>query len=260
MKRYFIYLAYNGKNYCGWQIQPNGITVQQSLEQSLSTLLRVPVSITGAGRTDTGVHARLMVAHFDVEMPDPDTEALTERLNGILPPDIAVDRILPVRPDAHARFDALSRTYQYHITYRKDPFEREFLYRVKKPLDYRRMNEAARILFEYSDFTSFSKLHTDTKTNICRILKAEWRLEACDRLVFTIQADRFLRNMVRSIVGTLIEVGNGKLSPEGFRAVIESENRAKAGTSVPAHALFLTDIEYPETVFENENKNKNEYI
>jgi len=251
MQRYFIHLAYDGKNYCGWQLQPNGTSVQQILEQSLSILLQAPVSITGAGRTDTGVHARRMVAHFDTAIPDLDTNSLTERLNGILPQDIVIHRIVPVSPDAHARFSALSRTYQYFITYRKDPFDREFVYRIKKPLDIERMNEAAQILFEYSDFTSFSKLHTDTKTNLCKIMKAEWQQEN-DRLVFTIQADRFLRNMVRSIVGTLMEAGRGKLSLEGFRAVIESKDRSQAGTSVPAHALFLMDIEYPETVFVND--------
>jgi tRNA pseudouridine38-40 synthase len=192
-----------------------------------------------------------MVAHFDTTLPDLDTDSLTERLNGILPPDVAIHRIVPVCQDAHARFSALSRTYQYFITYRKEPFDRELVYRIKKTLDVERMNEAARILFEYSDFTSFSKLHTDTKTNYCRILKAEWRQED-DRLVFTIQADRFLRNMVRAIVGTLMEAGRGKLSLEAFRVLIESKDRSQAGTSVPAHALFLTDIEYPEFLFENE--------
>jgi tRNA pseudouridine38-40 synthase len=253
MKRYFLYLAYNGKNYCGWQVQPNGISVQQTIEQALNTLLQVPIGITGAGRTDAGVHARCMAAHFDTEILDLNTQTLMERLNGILPPDIVIHRIVPVRPDAHARFDALSRSYQYFITYRKDPFDREWVYRLKKPLDCERMNEAAKILFEYSDFTSFSKLHTDTNTNRCRILQAGWQVDG-DRLVFTIRADRFLRNMVRAIVGTLIEAGSGKLSAKGFRNIIESKDRAKAGTSVPAHALFLTDVEYPENIFiENDN-------
>ncbi|MDR2683123.1 MAG: tRNA pseudouridine(38-40) synthase TruA [Dysgonamonadaceae bacterium] len=257
MKRYFVYLAYNGKNYCGWQVQPNGISVQQTLEQALTTLLQVPTGITGAGRTDAGVHARCMVAHFDTERPDLDTQALTERLNGILPPDIAIHRIVPVRADAHARFDALSRTYRYVISCRKEPFDRELVYRLKKLPDCERMNEAARILFEYADFTSFSKLHTDTKTNHCRIMQAGWQSEN-DRLVFTIRADRFLRNMVRAIVGTLIEVGNGKRPVEEFRRIIESKDRAQAGTSAPAHALFLTAIEYPDILFENENNNTNE--
>jgi tRNA pseudouridine38-40 synthase len=252
MGRYFIYLAYNGKNYCGWQIQPNGITVQQQLENGLSLLLHSPIPLTGAGRTDSGVHAKLMVAHCDLEINDLDTDVLTERLNGILPKDIFVYKIVPVRADAHARFDALSRTYRYFITYRKDPFRHEFLYRIKKNLDVDLMNEASGILMEYSDFTSFSKLHTDTKTNNCRIMQAGWQKKG-DCLVFTIRADRFLRNMVRSIVGTLIEAGSGKLSLAEFRAVIESKDRAKAGTSVPASALFLEDIEYPETLFENKN-------
>jgi len=250
MKRYFIYLAYDGKNYCGWQVQPNGISVQQTLERALSVLLHVSTSVTGAGRTDTGVHARQMVAHFDTAVPDLDVDSLMERLNGILPQDMVIHRIVPVYPDAHARFSALSRTYQYVVTYRKEPFCREYVYRIKNPLDVERMNEAAQMLFDYSDFTSFSKLHTDTKTNRCRIMKAEWQQEN-DRLVFTIQADRFLRDMVRAIVGTLLEIGRGKLSLDAFRSIIESNDRSKAGTSVPAHALFLTDIEYPETIFEN---------
>lgn len=247
MKRYFIYLAYNGKNYCGWQIQPNGITVQEVLEQGLSTLLQRPVSIVGAGRTDAGVHARWMVAHVDLELEPNQIQAFSERLNGMLPKDICIDKIVLVRDGAHARFDAVSRTYQYFMTDRKNPFQHELLYKVRKLPDYTLMNESARILFEYNDFTSFSKLHTDTKTNACRIMQAEWKMEN-EVLVFTIQADRFLRNMVRSIVGTLIETGNGKLSPDGFRTIIESKDRCKAGSSVPAHALFLTDIHYPETI------------
>ena len=250
MKRHFIYLAYNGRKYCGWQIQPNGLTVQEILENCLTVLLKNPVGITGAGRTDAGVHARKMVAHFDTEIPDLDTAALVKRMNGMLPPDIVIHNLVPVRPDAHARFDALSRTYRYFITFRKDPFRHELLYRLKQPLNLDRMNEAAQILFEYEDFTSFSKLHTDTKTNRCRIMQAEWKMEN-EELVFTIQADRFLRNMVRAIVGTLIEVGSGKLSPEGFRRIIESKDRAKAGTSAPAHALFLTEIDYPDVIFIN---------
>lgn len=248
MARYFIYLAYDGKNYCGWQIQPNGITVQEELERGLTTLLRHPVSVTGAGRTDSGVHAARMAAHFDWEGEAIDTKQLADKLNKVLPPDIGVDRIVEVRADAHARFDALSRTYRYYITDRKDPFLRETAYYIPRPLDYERMNEAAQTLFDYVDFTSFSKLHTDVKTNNCRIMHAEWRREG-SVWVFTIQADRFLRNMVRAIVGTLLEVGRGKLSVDGFREVILSQDRGKAGTSAPAHALFLYDIEYPEDVF-----------
>jgi tRNA pseudouridine38-40 synthase len=249
MKRFFLYLAYNGQNYCGWQRQPNGISVQQTLEAALGTLLRTPTSLTGAGRTDAGVHARRMVAHFEMDLPA--SPALVERLNGILPADIAIDRMVPVRADAHARFDAVSRTYSYYITYRKEVFGRELCYRLKKPLDLRRMNDAAQLLLEYSDFTSFSKLHTDTATNRCDIREAAWQAEG-DGLVFTIRADRFLRNMVRAIVGTLIEVGRGKCSLDDFRRIIESCDRAKAGTSAPAHALYLTDIVYPPALFETE--------
>ena len=248
MKRYFIYLAYNGKNYCGWQIQPNGITVQQTIEESLSTLLRSTISITGAGRTDTGVHAHLMVAHFDWN-EEIDLPVLIDKLNRILPQDIVIHKIVHVKSDAHARFDATSRTYKYYITDKKDPFRYEQIYRINYPLNYDLMNKAAQILFEYIDFTSFSKLHTDVKTNNCKIMKAEWKKEE-NMYIFIIQADRFLRNMVRAIVGTLIEVGKEKLSLDDFRKVIECKNRGKAGASVPGNALFLEDIEYPQNIFE----------
>ena len=248
MNRYFIYLSYNGTNYCGWQNQPNGVSVQQKIEEALQTLLRKPLSITGAGRTDAGVHARLMAAHFDWESENIDLSFLTERLNCLLPSDISIIKILPVLPDAHARFDALSRTYKYYICQEKDAFNYPFYYRIASPLDFEKMNEAASLLFEYTDFTSFSKLHTDVKTNNCKIMYAAWERDGTG-WVFTIQADRFLRNMVRAIVGTLLEVGRGKLSLDGFRHVISSKDRGKAGTSVPGNALFLTDIEYPTFVF-----------
>lgn len=248
MNRYFIYLGYNGKNFCGWQIQPNGITIQQCVEEALATLLRKPVPIVGAGRTDAGVHARLMVAHFDWEEAIPDRTFLAEKLNRLLPKDIAIYRIIPVQPEAHARFDATSRTYKYYITTRKDPFNHELVYKIPGLLDFAAMNEACKILFDYIDFTSFSKLHTDVKTNNCRIRHAEWQQEG-DVWVFTIQADRFLRNMVRAIVGTLLEVGRGKLSLEGFRWVIEGKNRGMAGTSAPGHALYLVDVAYPNELF-----------
>jgi tRNA pseudouridine38-40 synthase len=248
VKRYFIYLAYNGKDFCGWQIQPNGTTVQETLEHSLSVLLQQSVAITGAGRTDAGVHARLMIAHADLPIEPEDAPNLTERLNRMLPRTIAIDKIVPVRPDAHARFDALSRTYQYYITGRKCPFQYELVYKMKELPDMEIMNQAARILLDYSDFTSFSKLHTDVKNNNCRIMQAEWSMQG-DCMVFTIQADRFLRNMVRSIVGTLLDVGKGKLSLDGFRAVIESKNRSNAGASVAAQALFLTEVAYPPDIY-----------
>jgi len=257
MERYFIYLSYNGANYCGWQNQPNGVSVQQKIEESLHVLLRKPVAITGAGRTDAGVHARMMVAHFDW-FSDPVSELaeltelteLTNKLNRILPKNISIEKIIRVSPEAHARFDAISRTYQYYISFCKDPFNYPFHYRLNRPLNFDLMNEAASVLFEYDDFTSFSKSHTDVKTKLCRIMQAEWA-QTGDVWVFTIKADRFLRNMVRAIVGTLLDVGWGKLSIEGFRAVIESKDRTKAGISVPGNALFLTDIEYPSAIVKN---------
>lgn len=251
MNRYFIYLGYNGKPFCGWQIQPNGITVQQCLEEALAVLFRQPVPVIGAGRTDAGVHARLMVAHFDRLEPVDDLVFLVEKLNRLLPKEIAVYCIVPVIPEAHARFDAISRTYHYYITLVKDPFDFDYTYKLHGKIDFNQMNQACKMLYEYTDFTSFSKLHTDVKTNNCRVMHAEWTKEgACWK--FTIQADRFLRNMVRAIVGTLIEVGRGKMTIEGFRQVIEAKDRNKAGMSVPGQALFLEDICYPEHLFKVE--------
>jgi tRNA pseudouridine38-40 synthase len=240
-------MSYNGKNYCGWQIQPNGITVQEKIEQGLTTLLRSSVSVTGAGRTDAGVHANKMIAHFDYEKEDLDTTTLAEKLNRLLPPDIAIHTIVKVQDGAHARFDAISRTYKYYLTGKKNPFYQDTVYKVASLPDFDRMNQAAGILLEYSDFTSFSKLHTDVKTHFCVIKKAEWEKEG-EVWVFTIEADRFLRNMVRAIVGTLLDVGRGKLSLDEFRQIIESKDRGKAGTSAPAHALFLQDIKYPDSI------------
>ena len=223
-------------------------TVQACRGRCPAHYLLFLTEVVGAGRTDSGVHASLMVAHFDWEgMLDKDS--LAAKLNRILPPDISVFDIREVKPDAHARFDALYRTYQYHVVTRKSPFSRHYAWQVFLPLDFVRMNEACRILFEYTDFTSFSKLHTDVKTNNCRIMYALWKQSGEYEWVFTIRADRFLRNMVRAIVGTLIDVGRGKLTLEGFRSVIEAKNRCKAGTSVPGNALFLTDIAYSETIF-----------
>lgn len=248
MKRYFIYLAYNGKSFCGWQSQPNGIGVQSVLEEALAVLLREPVAITGAGRTDAGVHAKQMVAHFDRPDAIENPEFLVEKLNRLLPKEIAVYQIRPVCPGAHARFDALARTYKYYVTERKDPFNYEGSCKVHGTMDFEAMNRVAKVLFDYIDFTSFSKLHTDVKTNNCRIMQAEWGKEG-DLWVFTIQADRFLRNMVRAIVGTLFEVGRGKLTEDGFRTVIEMKDRCKAGTSVPGNALYLVEVTYPEALF-----------
>lgn len=242
--RYFIYFSYRGTNYHGWQIQPNNITVQEVMQDAMSKIFREEVAMTGAGRTDTGVHASFMAAHFDLERPIEDLGRTVQKLNSILPADIAVDKIEPVAPDAHARFDAKSRTYKYYVTERKNAFSSDFSARILgMGLDYDKMNEAAKVLFDYIDFTSFSKVHTDAKTNNCKIMRAEWAKEG-DFWVFTIQADRFLRNMVRAVVGTLFEVGRGKLTVEQFRTIIESKDRCKAGTSAPAEGLFLVHVEY----------------
>ncbi len=248
VQRYFIYLAYDGTAYHGWQIQPNGVSVQECLMKALSTLLRREVEVVGAGRTDAGVHASLMVAHFDSNSPL-DTVFMTDKLNRLLPPDISVYRLRAVKSDAHARFDATARMYKYYVTTAKSPFNRQYRCRLFQTPDFERMNEAAQTLFDYTDFTSFSKLHTDVKTNNCKIMHATWTRVDDVTWVFTIQADRFLRNMVRAIVGTLLEVGRGKLSVEGFRRVIEQKDRCQAGTSVPGNALFLVDVAYPETTF-----------
>lgn len=248
MCRYFIYLSYDGTNYHGWQIQPNGISVQEVLMKALSTFLRKPIEVVGAGRTDAGVHARLMVAHFDFDA-ELDCATVVDKLNRLLPPDVAVHRVRKVKSDAHARFDATYRTYKYYITTCKDPFSRAFSWRIFQTLDFEKMNEAAQTLFDYIDFTSFSKLHTDVKTNNCKMMYARWEQIGEHNWVFTIQADRFLRNMVRAVVGTLVEVGKGKLTVEGFRKVIEEKNRCSAGTSVPGNALFLVDVGYPEELF-----------
>lgn len=248
MCRYFIYLSYDGTNYHGWQIQPNGISVQEVLMKALSTFLRKHIEVVGAGRTDAGVHARLMVAHFDFDT-ELDCATVVDKLNRLLPLDVVVHRVRRVKSDAHARFDATYRTYKYYITTCKDPFSRAFSWRIFQTLDFEKMNEAAQTLFDYIDFTSFSKLHTDVKTNNCKMMYARWEQIGEHNWVFTIQADRFLRNMVRAVVGTLVEVGKGKLTVEGFRKVIEEKNRCSAGTSVPGNALFLVDVGYPEELF-----------
>lgn len=247
-KRYFITLSYNGKNYCGWQIQPNAISVQETLQESLSTLLRKNISIVGAGRTDSGVHARKMVAHFDMDEKELNPDDLCMKLNRFLPNDIAIHSIKEVTVDAHARFSAISRTYSYHVTRIKDPFLHELKYRVSFDPDVERMNHLCSILKKTDDFTSFSKLHTDVKTNICKIEQAYWEKIEED-YVFTIKADRFLRNMVRSIVGTLLQAGRGRLNEEEFRDIIAAKNRSAAGESAPAHALFLEKVEYPEDIW-----------
>lgn len=246
--RFFITLSYSGKNYVGWQIQPNGISVQQVLQEALSTILREQIEVVGAGRTDAGVHARKMVAHFDFSGESFDIAQLIKSLNSFLPRDIAVHQICEVNPDAHARFSATSRTYKYYLTTEKDPFLHDFSYQVFFQPDITFMNKLCEVLKEYSDFTSFSKLHTDVKTNICKIHEAYWEQDG-SRFIFTITADRFLRNMVRAIVGTLLEAGRGKLDERGLRRIIEGKNRGLAGTSAPGHALFLHDVGYPDDIW-----------
>lgn len=246
--RYFIYLSFDGTAYHGWQVQPNAVSVQQEVNRALTLLLRQETAVTGAGRTDAGVHAACMVAHFDAAEPV-DGIWLAAKMNRVLPPDIAVDRVVPVRPEAHARFDARSRTYHYWIYTRKDPFRRHYATRLTCALDFGRMNEAAACLLATEDFTSFSKLHTDAKTNICRVTQAEWKEVEPGLWRFGITADRFLRNMVRAVVGTLIEVGRGRLTIEGFKEVIARKDRCAAGDSMPGNALSLVDIVYDSDVF-----------
>jgi tRNA pseudouridine38-40 synthase len=249
MQRYFIQLSYDGTNYHGWQIQPNGITVQEVLEKVLSVVSREKIALTGAGRTDTGVHASFFVAHFDTEKLNLDSEKLIYNINCLLPGDIAVQNIYKVKSDAHARFDALHRSYKYYISKRKDPFTRFYAEKESRMPDLEKMNEAAALLQNYQDFTSFSRLGTDVKTNNCKVYEAGW-IDEGNRLVFSIKADRFLRNMVRAIVGTLLEVGFGKISIDDFCHIIELKDRGAAGSSAAAKGLFLVDIGYPEELSE----------
>lgn len=259
--RYFITLSFDGTAYHGWQRQPNGTSVQETLEKALSTLLRTPIEVTGAGRTDAGVHASMMVAHFDIEgglepskaeTPAAEgkarraTDQLAYKLNKILPPDIAIQRVEAVADDLHARFSATARTYHYFIHHDKSPFRRHYAWRAPFLLDYALMNEAAQHLFGTHDFTSFSKSNTDTKTNLCTITQAQWREVEPGLWRFEVTANRFLRNMVRAIVGTLVEVGRHRISIDGFQRIIQQQDRCKAGESVPGHALFLVDIRYPD--------------
>lgn len=245
--RYAVHLAYNGANYCGWQTQPGLPTVQKTLEEALSTLMRQHIAVVGCGRTDTGVHASDFYAHFD-SISEVDNN-LVFKLNSFLPPDIAIYDIIPVADNFHARFSALSRTYQYHVSDKRLPFAQGLYSRIYFQPDIDAMNRAADVLMTYDDFTSFAKLHTDNKTNICHIVKAHWD-KVGEELVFTITANRFLRNMVRSVTGTLLDVGRGKLDIDGLRTIIERKDRCAAGVSMPAQGLFLTRVEY----------NMNEYL
>jgi tRNA pseudouridine38-40 synthase len=240
--RYFIKLAYNGTHYHGWQYQPNASSVQETMNKAFSVLLHAPINLMGAGRTDTGVHAKEMFAHFDFEWSF-DIPKLVHKLNSYLPKDIVVYAIIPVHDAAHCRFDALKRTYEYCIHTHKDPFLEDQSWYFHQQLDLDLMNEAAKLLFVHSDFQCFSKVNTDVNTFDCTIFEANWKQEN-NSLIFTISANRFLRNMVRAIVGTLVNVGLHKITLADFNAIIESKNRDKAGFSVPAHGLYLTEIEY----------------
>lgn len=241
--RYFLKLSYNGAPFHGWQVQPNAVSVQSTIEEALSTVLRENISIVGAGRTDTGVNARQMYAHFDYDKEIPDFGKLINSLNRLVGKDIAIYDIIKVADDAHARFDATARTYKYFVTHQKSPFLYPLSWHCPQSLDYEKMNEACEVLKRHIDFTSFSKLHTDVKTNNCRIDYAHWQKEG-EMMVFTITADRFLRNMVRAVVGTLVEVGRGKISVEEFEQIILKKDRCSAGTSMPPQALFLWKVDY----------------
>lgn len=260
-RRYFIELSYDGTNYHGWQAQPNAVAVQEVLDKALAILLRQPIETVGCGRTDTGVHAKEYYAHFTPPPPEGGTEDAFQKftlqgvrgLNALLPPSIAIKSIIPVHPEAHARFDATLRSYEYHIHFEKDPFLNGYSWLIRDRPNLELMNRAAAIVMEYTDFSCFSKSNTQVKTNNCKIVKAEW-VETENGIVFHISADRFLRNMVRAIVGTLLQVGKGEMQPEDIRRVIESKNRSKAGTSVPACGLYLTEIKYPYPLNGNESK------
>ncbi len=251
--RYFIELAYNGKNYFGWQVQPNQISIQEVVENAFSTLLRKNITITGAGRTDTGVHAKKMFAHFDFDGNLP--EDLVHRLNSFLPKDIVIYKIHPMTDEAHARFDATERTYHYFVQKGKDAFNYDFAWQIHFELDIEKMNLAAQMLLGKKDFSSFAKIHTDVKTHICTVKSAGWEIQKYrdgNELKFNITADRFLRNMVRAIVGTLVDVGKGKISLEEFNTIIAQKDRSFASGSAPAHGLYLVDVEYPKTIFIDE--------
>ena len=246
--RYFIELQYDGTAYFGWQRQPDATTVQGTIEDALSKILRHTIEIVGAGRTDTGVNASYYVAHFDTDTPF-DASQLRYKLNLILPHDISIDSIVAVKEDAHARFDAKEREYTYYISTVKNPFRRASAWIYYQPLDIEKMNEAAKSLLEYNDFTSFAKLNSNNKTNICRVMKAEWSVEDGGVLRFTIRADRFLRNMIRAIVGTLVDVGRGRYTVEEFRSIVEAKDLSRSSAGAPAQGLFLSDVVYPKEIF-----------
>ena len=240
--RYFIELAYKGTNFHGWQYQPDAKSVQETINKALSLLLKTDIDIVGAGRTDTGVHAKKMFAHFDLET-EIDAKQLVYKLNSFLPKDIVIFNIIKVADESHARFDATKRSYEYHIHIMKDAFENEGSYQFQLPLDIDKMNQACEILFKHNDFECFSKVNTDVRTFNCAIFEANWKQNG-NKIVFTITADRFLRNMVRAVVGTMLNIGTEKISLDDFEKIIDSKDRSQAGFSVPAHGLYLTQIEY----------------
>lgn len=241
--RYFIKLSYQGTAYHGWQVQKNAVSVQQLVNKALSTVLRIPIETLGCGRTDTGVHARQLFAHFDYAQSI-DRARVVIAMNGLLPHDIAIQDIYEVSDTAHARFDAIARTYQYRICFSKDPFLNNFAWHIYHIPAIEQMNKACEILMTHADFSCFSKSHTQVKTNICKITAARWVMQN-DELVFDITADRFLRNMVRAIVGTMLQIGRNELSLDQFVEILESKDRSMAGMSVPAEGLYLCKIEYP---------------
>ena len=251
--RFFITFAYDGTRYHGWQRQPNGITVQERLEEALSAVLRAPIEVTGAGRTDTGVHASMMVAHFDLQpalmenvatTPERFPQQLAYRLNRILPSDIAVQQVEPVSDNLHARFSATARTYHYYLHTQKNPFRRQYSWETHYQLDFPLMNEAAQWLLSQEDFAAFCKAGADVKTTLCKLTHAQWHQLSPTEWRFEITANRFLRNMVRAVVGTLVEVGRHRISLQRFQEIVLSHSRTQAGESMPAHALFLVDIRY----------------
>jgi tRNA pseudouridine38-40 synthase len=249
VQRYFIKLAYKGTNYHGWQIQENALSVQAVITSALATILQDNIEITGCGRTDTGVHAQMYFAHFDTEKQF-QTSSLTYQINNLLPKDIVVFEVIPVIPTAHARFDAVSRSYEYIISNEKNPFSFELSYYFRQKLNIMMMNRCGEILINTKDFKSFCKTGSDNKTTICEVKKAYWEKDK-NNFIFHIQADRFLRNMVRAVVGTMIEVGMGKINEQDFQKIVDAKDRKQAKFSAPAEGLHLTHIEYPKNIFIN---------
>ena len=246
LQRYFLQLSYKGTAYHGWQTQPNALAIQEVLDKALLTYFRKPIETLGCGRTDSGVHASLFYAHFDLDviLSEIDIEKAIKGINSLLPHDIAVEKMIAVAAHAHARFDATLRSYEYHIHFQKNPFKTEVSWLIRDDLDVEAMNTAAKIIMQYQDFGAFCKANADNHTNICSVIKSEWEIKP-DGINYHISANRFLRNMVRAIVGTLVEVGKGKIKPNAMHQIIQSQNRSIAGASVPACGLFLTDVQYP---------------